>query len=118
MPIQKNKRAWNILQILARRQKNRVPAVKGRSGTTDNLPQYNAKEGSDFSLKKLDDSPKTPEEIQECLTTAYGKENFPHETDGFMAGQPIPGDPGTPPPGEKRELPPPPSPEQGGAPPV
>ena len=118
MPIQENKRAWNILQILARRQRNRVPVVDGRSGTTDNLPQYNAKEGSDFSLKKIDNSAKSAEEIEECLTAAYGEEDFPQAIDGFMAGQPIPGDPGPPLPGEKRKLPPPPSPEQGGAPPV
>ena len=65
MPIQENKRAWNILQILARRQRNRVPVVEGRSGTSDNLLQYNAKADSLLSLQKIENSPKTTEEIQE-----------------------------------------------------
>lgn len=65
----------------------------------------------------MNGSPKSPGELEECLDTAYGGEDRPTEVVGYMAGQPIPGDPGAPPPGEKRKLPPPPTPEQGGAPP-
>ncbi|MCE2452649.1 MAG: hypothetical protein J4F48_07395, partial [Nitrospinae bacterium] len=58
-----------------------------------------------------------PEELEECLDTAYGDEARPEGVRGFLAGQPIPDTPADPPPGEKRKLPPPPSPAQGGAPP-
>ncbi|NKB35793.1 MAG: hypothetical protein GKR93_01300 [Gammaproteobacteria bacterium] len=40
MPIEDNKRAWNILQRLARRQRNRVPKGSKRSGTSEGLPQF------------------------------------------------------------------------------
>ncbi len=39
-PIQDNKRAWNILLRLARKQKNRVPEGTHRSGTAKGLRQY------------------------------------------------------------------------------
>jgi coenzyme F420 hydrogenase subunit beta len=116
-PIQENRRAWNILQILARRQRNRIPELGPRSGTAAGLPQYNAKNELDHSLAQMNGSPKSPEELEECLDTAYGGEDRPAEVAGYMAGQPIPGNPGAPAPGEKRKLPPPPAPEQGGAPP-
>ena len=116
-PIKENRRAWNILQILARRQRNRVPTMGPKSGTPAGLPQYDPFEGAGIAGQKMVDSPKTPEELEECLTTAYGEEARPDGVRGFLAGQPIPGDPGDPPPGEKRKLPPPPSPAQGGAPP-
>ena len=60
---------------------------------------------------------KSAAELSEALATAYGDEARPDETIRYMAGQPIPGDPGAPPPGQKRKLPPPPPPEAGGAPP-
>jgi coenzyme F420 hydrogenase subunit beta len=88
MPMQENRRAWNILQILARRQRNRIPELGPRSGTDPGLPQYSEKEEADHSMAHMNGSPK-----------------------------PIPGDPGKPPPGEKRKLPPPPAPEHGGVPP-
>ncbi len=117
MPIRENRRAWNILQILARRQRNRVPELGPRSGTAAGLPQYAAKNELDHSLAQMDGSPKSPEELEGCLEAAYEDEDRPAEVVGYMAGQPIPGDPGAPPPGEKRKLPPPPAPEHGGAPP-
>ena len=116
-PIQENRRAWNILHILARRQRNRVPTMGPRSGTPKGLPQYDPFDGAGFAAQSMADSPKTPEELEECLATAYGDEERPAGVRGFLAGQPIPDDPGDPPPGEKRKLPPPPSPDQGGAPP-
>ncbi|HBK79895.1 MAG TPA: hypothetical protein DDZ83_09530 [Nitrospinae bacterium] len=116
-PIQENRRAWNILQILSRRQRNRVPELGPRSGTAAGLPQYSAREEADFSAAAMEGSSKTAEEMEECLATAYQDEDRPAEVIGYMAGSPIPGDPGDPPPGEKRKLPPPPTPEQGGAPP-
>ncbi|MBI3128618.1 MAG: Coenzyme F420 hydrogenase/dehydrogenase, beta subunit C-terminal domain [Candidatus Tectomicrobia bacterium] len=117
MPIRENRRAWNILQILARRQRGRVPAVGGKSGTGPGLPQYSPKEGADHALARMAGSGKSAAEIEAGLAAAYGGEDRPVRVTGYMAGQPIPGDPGEPPPGEKRKLPPPPSPEQGGAPP-
>ncbi len=116
-PIQENRRAWNILHILARRQRNRVPTMSHRSGTPAGLPQYDPFEGASFASQRMADSPKTPEELENCLATAYGEEDRPAGIRGFLAGRPIPNDPGDPPPGEKRKLPPPPSPAEGGAPP-
>ncbi len=117
MLIQENRRAWNILQILARRQRNRVPLLGPRSGTANDLPAYDQKADADFAAGRMKDSPKSPEELDACREAAYGGEPLPGPVAGYMAGQPIPGDPGDPPPGEKRKLPPPPAPEQGGAPP-
>jgi coenzyme F420 hydrogenase subunit beta len=116
-PIQENKRAWNILQILARRQRNRVPELGSRSGTSSGLAQYNHGEEAGHSSSVMADSGKSAEEFEACIAAAYQDEEQPGEVAGFMAGNPIPGDPGDPPPGEKRKLPPPPAPEQGGAPP-
>ena len=116
-PMQENRRAWNILHILARRQRNRVPTLGPRSGTPEGLPQYDPFDGAGFVAQSMVDSPKTPEELEECLDTAYGDEARPEGVRGFLAGQPIPDTPTDPPPGEKRKLPPPPSPAQGGAPP-
>ncbi|MBI2178805.1 MAG: Coenzyme F420 hydrogenase/dehydrogenase, beta subunit C-terminal domain [Candidatus Tectomicrobia bacterium] len=117
MPIRENRRAWNILQILARRQRNRIPVLTPRSGTAEGLPQYSPREGAGFALARMAGSGKSAGELEACLGTAYGGEERPVRVAGYMAGQPIPGDPGEPPPGEKRKLPPPPSPGQGGAPP-
>lgn len=62
-------------------------------------------------------SGKSEAELAECLAAAYEGAPRPVEVVGYMAGQPIPNDPGPPPPGEKRKLPPPPGPDAGGAPP-
>ena len=115
MPIAENKRAWNILQRLARRQRNRVPEGAQRSGTAEGLPQYMARYAAQFEKSKMTDTKKTPEDLASCYQAAYVDESEPLEEIRYMAGQPIPNDPGAPVPGEKRALPPPPTPEQGGA---
>lgn len=116
-PIQENKRAWNILQILARRQRGRIPEGTARSGTGDGHPQYLPKLGADFAASRMAASGKSEEELAPVFAAAYAEEEPPVRVIGYMAGQPIPGDPGEPAPGEKRKQPPPPTPEQGGAPP-
>lgn len=113
-PIEANPLAWKVLQRLSRRQRNRVPEGSIRSGTAKDLPQYSAKADADMSLANLLAQGKTVEEFAESISVAYGAESEPIEEIHYMAGQPIPNDPGDPAPGEKREFPPPPSPEQGG----
>lgn len=117
MPIEENKRAWNILQRLARKQRNRIPTGTLRSGTEEGLPQYSPKHALDISAAALGATGKPAKEVDEMLQSAYGTDDRPLEIVGYMAGQPIPADPGPPRPGEKRKLPPPPSPSEGGAPP-
>ena len=117
MPIAENKRAWNILQRLARRQRERIPVGALRSGTGIDLPQYSPKQELDASAARLRAAGMGEGEVDEMLQSAYGTGELPLEVIGYMAGQPIPGDPGAAPAGEKRKLPPPPSPSQGGAPP-
>jgi coenzyme F420 hydrogenase subunit beta len=116
-PIQENKKAWNILQRLAQRQRDRVPNRGGRNGTEPGLPQYSPHEEYSESLLKIAASGRAQADVDACLDVAYADAPRPLEVIGYMAGQPIPGDPGEPPPGEKRKLPPPPRPDQGGAPP-
>jgi coenzyme F420 hydrogenase subunit beta len=115
MPIAENKRAWNILQRLARRQRNRIPEGTTRSGTAKGLPQYMAQYAAQFEKGKMTETKKSEEDLQSCYETAYAGEEQPLEEIRYMAGQPIPNDPGVPAAGEKRALPPPPTPEQGGA---
>lgn len=117
MPINENKRAWNILQRLARRQRERIPPGSIRSGTAGDLPQYAPADAAAISERRRDVNARPAAELSEALATAYGDEPRPDATFRYMAGQPIPGDPGAPAPGEKRKLPPPPLPEAGGAPP-
>ncbi|MEQ8659628.1 MAG: Coenzyme F420 hydrogenase/dehydrogenase, beta subunit C-terminal domain, partial [Gammaproteobacteria bacterium] len=116
-PIAANKRAWNILLRLARRQRERVPAGPPRSGTADGLAQYAPRLAAEGAAAALAGSGKSAEETAACLDAAYGPEPRPSEVIGYIAGQPIPGDPGAPEPGEKRRLPPPLTPAEGGAPP-
>ena len=117
MPITENKRAWNILQRLARRQRQRIPAGSARSGTEEGLPQYSARRDADRRAASLNDPGKDAGASADMLDIAYGDEPRPSDINGYMAGQPIPDDPGAATPGEKRKLPPPPKPENGGAPP-
>jgi hypothetical protein len=117
MPISENKRAWNILQRLARRQRDRVPEGAARSGTSADLPQYSPYEAAGLSIKNFDESDKSADELTTALYTAYGEDLRPEHIVGYMAGNPIPGDPGAPDDGGKRKLPPPPSAHEGGAPP-
>lgn len=114
-PIEQNKKAWNILQRLARRQRDRIPVRDGRSGTAADLPQYSAHEEYALSTQQYAENAKNPADIDAGLAAAYEHLAQPLEIVGYMAGQPIPGDPGIAPPGEKQKLPPPPRPDQGGA---
>lgn len=116
-PIQENKKAWNILQRLAQRQHDRVPQTKDRSGTVPGLAQYSPFEEFAESTAAIAALGKPQTEVDAALGAAYERASHPLEVVGYMAGQPIPGDPGEPAPGEKRKLPPPPRPDQGGAPP-
>ncbi len=115
MPIEENKRAWNILQCLARRQRNRVPEGSERSGTRQDLPQFTALYAAEFEKANLADSDLSEEQMLESYDAAHVDDPRPLEAIRYMAGQPIPNDPGAPVPGEKRALPPPPTPAQGGA---
>jgi coenzyme F420 hydrogenase subunit beta len=114
-PIEQNKKAWNILLRLARRQRDRPPVGSPRSGTAADLPQYSRRQEADLAYQTIAASGRPESEIQDCLDVAYGGLARPQETVGYMAGQPIPGDPGPPVGDEKRKLPPPPTPAQGGA---
>ncbi len=116
-PIKENKRAWNILQRLARRQRNRIPESAPRGGVAKGLPQYSPKQAADLCAAAFVATGKTGEELDGLLEGAYGGDERPPEGIVYMAGQPIPGDPGAPAAGEKRKLPPPPGLDEGGAPP-
>ena len=116
-PIRDNKRAWNILLRLARRQRDRVPAGPARGGSAAGLPQYDPASDATAVAARLAAGHKPAAEAEACLAAAYGDAGPPHADVVYIAGQPIPGDPGAPPPGEKRRLPPPLAPEAGGAPP-
>ncbi len=116
-PIEQNKKAWNILQRLAGRQRARIPVREGRSGTVADLPQYAAHAEFSLSSAQYAATAKNPADVDAMLTAAYEETPRPLEVIGYMAGLPIPGDPGPAPAGEKQKLPPPPRPDQGGAPP-
>ncbi len=116
-PIKDNKRAWNILLRLARRQRERIPAGRPRGATESGLPQYAPLAAFAEVAERVAASGKDADETQACYTAAYAGADRPFEVVGYMAGQPIPGDPGEGGAGEKRKLPPPLTPEQGGAPP-
>lgn len=115
MPIKENKRAWNILQRLARRQRNRIPRGAPRSGTAADMPSYSPHQSATVSASEFVESGKDTAEFADMLQTAYATDARPQAIVGYMAGQPIPGDPGEPLSGEKRKLPPPPEPHEGGA---
>ncbi|MBX9605353.1 MAG: Coenzyme F420 hydrogenase/dehydrogenase, beta subunit C-terminal domain [Gammaproteobacteria bacterium] len=115
-PIKDNKRAWNVLLRLARRQRERPPIGTARGGAAPDLPQYDKGQDRALALSRLTGK-LSPAEVEANLAAAYGDESAPPEIMGYIAGTPIPGDPGDPGAGEKRKLPPPLSPEAGGAPP-
>ncbi len=115
MSIEENRRSWNILQRLARRQRQRAPEGSRRSGTAPGLPQFVAGYAAECEKKELADSGKSEAELAESYDAAYVDEARPLEAIRYTAGKPIPNDPGAPAPGEKRALPPPPGPAQGGA---
>lgn len=116
-PIRDNKRAWNILLRLSRRQRERVPPGPLRGGSASGLPPYEPRADAAAIGQRLAAGKKPAEETVACLDACYADEARPSETIAYMAGQPIPGDPGAPAAGEKRRLPPPLPPEAGGAPP-
>ena len=117
-PIAQNKKAWNILQRLARRQRERPPAGPLRGASAPDLPQYSATREAELSAAAIAQTAKAPAEIEACLDAAYVNLPRPSGIVGYIAGQPIPGEPPDAGDGEKRKLPPPPSPEQGGASPL
>jgi coenzyme F420 hydrogenase subunit beta len=113
--IEANPLAWKVLQRLSRRQRNRIPEGQIRSGTAKELPQYSTKLDADQSFAALLEQGKSIDEVTDRIEAAYAEESKPTEDIRYMAGQPIPNDPGDPAPGDKREFPPPPSSEEGGA---
>jgi len=113
--IEANPLAWKVLQRLSRRQRNRTPEGQIRSGTAKELPQYSTKLDADQSFAALLEQGKSIDEVTDRIEAAYAEESKPTEDIRYMAGQPIPNDPGDPAPGDKREFPPPPSSEEGGA---
>jgi coenzyme F420 hydrogenase subunit beta len=104
--IADNKRAWNILLRLARRQRDRVPLGPERSGTTSGLEQYNKDKAVGNIRSFLSDSGKDSQAIDELFQAAYGDDKESSEEVRFIAGQSIPNDPGINDEG-KRKLPPP-----------
>jgi len=114
-PIEQNKKAWNILQRLARRQRERIPANTLRSGVDAEMPQYSPKEESVAAHALIAAAAKQPADLDACLDAAYLDAPRAREVVGYLAGMPIPGEPPAPVGDEKRKLPPPPKPEQGGA---
>jgi coenzyme F420 hydrogenase subunit beta len=115
-PIAENKKAWNILQRLARRQRERPPAGPLRGASAPDLPQYRPGREAALSAAAIATTAKAAADIDACLDVAYdGKARPTDEIIGYIAGQPIPGEPPDGGEGEKRKLPPPPKPEEGGA---
>lgn len=106
-PIEKNKRAWNILLRLARRQRERVPPGPPAAGTAADLPDYDPHAAAQAINEKLTLSGKDAAETRMCLDNAYGPEQPPDDPVVYMGGIPIPNDPGPAPDGGKRKLPPP-----------
>ena len=117
-PIAQNKKAWNILQRLARRQRERPPQGSLRGATQDGLPQYSPTREAELAAAAIAQTAKSAEETAACLDVAYDGKARPGDIVAYIAGQPIPGEPPDAGEGDKRKLPPPPTPEQGGASPL
>lgn len=113
-PIQAHKMAWNILQRLARRQRERPPAAPDGCGVQADLPPYSAAHEAQQVAQAMATAGKPAAELQACLNAAYADEARP-QREVRRVRLPIPGDPGEPAAGDKRKLPPPPTPAQGGA---
>ena len=111
--ISDNKRAWNILLRLARRQRGRVPLGPERSGTAAGLEQYNKRKAPGDIRSSEVGKVGSLEAIDELMQAAYGDDKELGEEVRFMAGQAIPDDPGINEEG-KRKLPPPLGVEIGG----
>lgn len=105
-PIAEHRKAWNILQRLARKQRERVPQAAGAGSA------YSPASEAGLGVARLADLPDV--EIDKRVRAAYAGAPRPMTFDP-RPRPPIPGDPGEPMPGAKRSLPPPPGPEHGGA---
>jgi coenzyme F420 hydrogenase subunit beta len=123
-PIQEHKKAWNILQRLARRQRERVPASSpgaapvqqvslAEPGTLYYSPHQHARMAQEAYAAAQPD----PALREASLAAVYGARARP-APHGPGARSPIPGEPTEPGPDGKRKLPPPPGVEQGGASPM
>jgi hypothetical protein len=86
-----------------------------RGASAPDLPQYSATREAELSAAAIAQTAKAPAEIEACLDAAYVDLPRPSGIVGYIAGQPIPGEPPDLGEGDKRKLPPPPTPEQGGA---
>ena len=117
IPIKDNKRAWNILLRLARRQRERVPSGPPRGGTMSTLPAYAPARAAQLNNVRTASLGLDAAAFEEAMAAAYEGQTVSTEVVAYMAGNPIPGDPGAPAAGEKRKLPPPPGIQDGGGPP-
>ena len=117
-PIINNKRAWNILLRLARRQRERVPSGPDRSGTSERVIQYDQGEAMLDMQIALREAINDREALDERLKAAYEEEDPNRKSIVYMAGQEIPNDPGTLLASGKRKLPPPLGIEEGGSSPL
>ena len=117
-PIVNNKRAWNILLRLARRQRERVPGGPDRSGTSDQVIQYDRGEAMLDMQVALREAISDREVLEERLKAAYQEEDLNKKSIIYMAGKEIPNDPGTLLASGKRKLPPPLGIEEGGSSPL
>jgi len=111
-PIEEHKKAWNILQRLARKQRERItpPTETGAA-----RPQYSVADEAAQARRALAAAGCAEADIEARLQALYGAGGRAADRPASRAGHPIPGDPGAPAPGEKRRLPPPPAPGEGGA---
>lgn len=108
-PIVEHKKAWNILQRLARRQRERVPPQAAGAGSA-----YSPASEAELGIARLGIGDLPGTEIDKRVRAAYAGAPRPTSFDP-RSRPPIPDDPGEPAPGAKRSLPPPPAPEHGGA---
>jgi hypothetical protein len=92
-----------------------VPAGPLRGGTAADLGEYSPKTDADIAAAMIAQTAKAAAEVEACLDVAYNGAARPLEIVAYLGGMPIPGEPPEPAEGEKRKLPPPPKPEQGGA---
>ena len=90
-PIEENKRAWNILYRLSKRQRARVPEGPERGGTLSN-DEYDPLIDNVLIEEKLMSGKKSDEEKNQCMEAAYAKEPRPDQEIEFIAGSPIPND--------------------------
>jgi len=95
--------------------RERVPAGPLRGGTSPDLGDYHPKKEAELAAAMIAQTAKPAAETEACLDVAYGDLARPQEIVAYVGGMPIPGEPPEPAEGEKRKLPPPPKPEQGGA---